>query len=168
MFFISSFISLGSSYFIYYCMTAQRDYTSLLLASPCFSYTQRETLCLSLAWSLSTRFPYTAVKRFTDTTTLYEICICWFAWSWSGTIQRALIVWDALRLVWFSLVFFSVSFFPLLGSSLGFGLSLWDNGTLLSLLIHSYLPYASSFSVFFFWSCVGLAFWRITLLYPCT
>lgn len=48
MFFISSFISLGSSYFIYYCMTAQRDYASLLLASPLFLiHTERDLMPLS-------------------------------------------------------------------------------------------------------------------------
>lgn len=48
MFFISSFVSLGFSYFIYYCMTAQRDYASLLLASPPVSHTHRERPCASL------------------------------------------------------------------------------------------------------------------------
>lgn len=44
MFFISFFVSLGSSYFIYYCMTAQRDFASLLLAFPPVSHTHRERL----------------------------------------------------------------------------------------------------------------------------
>ncbi|KAL7930861.1 hypothetical protein V8C35DRAFT_129223 [Trichoderma chlorosporum] len=166
-----------SSFFLLISYTTalqhKRDCASLLPASPVFSLSHtHQTLHASL-WlgdlcPFCFFFLFIAMKRSIGTTTRYEICICWFVKA--GTIQRALIVWDTLRLdmVLFSFLlnffFFLLCFRYQSRRGLASCLSLCGDYGIFVITAVAQLSFPLLFSILFF----SRAFWRNYTLYPCT